>query len=431
MTHKKKEAYLKILLINKFLYPKGGDAISTLMTGRLLQKHGHQVAFWGMSHPDNPAFLHDDTFVPQTEYNEQRRFSEKARAAVNILYSINAQKKIAEFLSRFKPDLVHLNNFAHQISPSILDVIRKYHIPAVMTMHDYKMVCPSYSMLSNGSPCERCAGQKYHQCAIRRCTKGSLFKSMINVAEMTLHHRVLHIYDAIDQFIAPSRFMMNKVKSMGFNGNVVWLPNAVDISTFTPVFGHEEKSAVYVGRLSPEKGIETMIDGFKGTGLRLKIIGDGPLKASLEHKCQKEHLSYVKFFGYLNGHDLFEEIKKSMFLVIPSEWYENNPRAVIEAFSLGKPVLGARIGGIPELVRDGITGLTFTPGDTTDLNAGIKRLISDTDTLAAMGKNARAFVENELNWEKHYNNLMLIYDRAIDTADQKKQSNIKKTRTDR
>jgi len=232
----------------------------------------------------------------------------------------------------------------------------------------------------------------------------------VNVAEMYLHHRVLHIYDKIDLYISPSHFLKDKVQEMGLKGEVTYLSNCVDIEGFKPAFEPRESSMVYVGRLSHEKGVETLIDAAKGIlDVRLKIIGDGPLKGYLEEKVSNGNVDNVEFLGYKTGSDLHDEIRNSMFLVIPSEWYENNPRTVIEAFALGKPVLGARIGGIPELVRDWETGLTYTSGDVADLKEKITLMLENKEKIPEMGKNARSLVEQELNAEVYYERLMEIY----------------------
>ena len=408
---------MKILLINKFLYPKGGDAISTLTTGRVLRAHGHEVIFWGMDHPDNPSYPFTDLFVFQVDYDGGGGLYSKAKTAMKILYSFEARKKMAALLKKIKPDLVHLNNFAHQIGPAVLDEIKKHGIPTVMTMRDYKMVCPTYSMLCSGKICEKCKNGRFYHCGINRCTKGSLFKSMVNVVEMYLHHRVLHIYDKIDHYISPSRFLKNKVGEMGLKGEVAYLPNCVDVGGFEPGYEWQERSIVYVGRLSHEKGVKTLIDAVKSfKGVRLKIIGDGPLKADLEEKVKNENIGNVVFLGYRTGQDLHDQIRNSMFLAIPSEWYENNPRTVIEAFALGKPVVGARIGGIPELVRDWENGLTHTSGDVNDLREKINLMLDNSDKIPEMGKAAREYVEQELNSETHYERLMEIYGRATKKA---------------
>ncbi|RKX94399.1 MAG: glycosyltransferase family 1 protein, partial [Spirochaetes bacterium] len=160
---------MKILLINKFLYPKGGDAISTIETGKLLQNKGHIVFFWGMKSPNNPPFLFDEYFVEEINYEGNLSLRIKLASVFNLMYSLEAKHKIAQLIKIVKPDVVHLNNFAHQISPSILDVFCKFRIPMVMTMRDYKLVCPSYSMLADGKPCERCKNGRYYFCFLKKC----------------------------------------------------------------------------------------------------------------------------------------------------------------------------------------------------------------------------------------------------------------------
>ena len=226
---------------------------------------------------------------------------------------------------------------------------------------------------------------------------------------MYLHHRILHIYDLVDAFISPSRFLKSKLEEMGFKKKIVYLPNFVNLQDYQPEYGWQENSIVYFGRLSKEKGLFTLIEAVKGLDVKLKIIGEGPIRESLEHSAKSKEIGNIEFLGYMSGEDLKNEIKKSMFVVLPSEWYENNPRSIIEGFALGKPAVGARIGGIPELVKDGETGLNFETGNVEDLRSKIKYLINNTDKIVVMGKNARRFVEVELNQEVHYKKLIEIY----------------------
>lgn len=406
---------MRILIINKYLYPKGGDAISTLTTGSILSKNDHEVIYWGMNHPNNPSYPYSKYFVSNIDYDRLNGTFSKAKVAIKILYSFEARKRISDFLSLKKPDFVHLNNIYHQISPSILDIIKKHHIPVVMTMRDYKLVCPTYNMISNGKFCEKCRKGRYYHCLLKRCTKGNLFKSLVNVAEMYLHHRALRIYDNIDLFISPSRFLIKKFKDMGFKKEVVYLPNCIEDTEFTPAYKWQDQNIVYVGRLSDEKGVLTLIDAVKDIpNLSLKIIGEGPLKSSLDTKIVSDCINNIELLGYKSGEELHNEIKKSMFIVIPSEWYENNPRTVIEAFALGKPVVGARIGGIPELVRDWETGLTYESGNVYDLKEKIRLMLRYRNRIPEMGKNARRYVENELNSDVHYKKLMDLYQLAAE-----------------
>lgn len=402
---------MRILLVNKFLYRKGGCATSVINTGELLTSKGHDVEYWGMSHPDNPQYTYQDNFVENIDFQNVGGLGKKLARSANILYSFDAKKKFREVIENFQPDIVHLNNIAHQLSPSVLDVLKQKGIPAVMTMHDYKMVCAIYTLLADGELCDRCANGKYYWCTVKRCTKKTLSGSLVNTLEMYLHHRVLHIYDHIHTYISPSQFMANKTREMGLRGRSEHLPNFVNLDGLEPNYQPTDKSIVYVGRISHEKGLVTLIDAIKGVDVELRVIGDGPLFGEISDKVRQEKVGNVKLLGYLSGNELRSEIRNSMFLVIPSEWYENNPLTVIEAFALGKPAVGARIGGIPELVVDGQTGLTYSAFDASDLREKIERLLA-SDQLTSMGRRARQFVETELDGESHYEKLMPIYRRA-------------------
>jgi len=406
---------MKVLIINKFLYPKGGDAICALAEGRLLGSKGHAVSYWGMSHPSNPEYPHQDLFVAQVDYENPKSIGRFFKTALNILYSFEAKEKIEKVVQLEKPDLVHLHNFAHQISPSILHVFKKYKIPVVMTMHDYKLVCASYALLSENKICELCKGQKYYYCFLEGCVKHSRAKSLVNTVEMYLHHKVMHLYDLIDLFISPSRFLKAKVEEMGLGREVVYVPNFIELDDYKPEFRWHENAIVYFGRLSKEKGLSTLIEAVEGLpNITLKIIGEGPEGESLKSKVKSQKIENVKFLGYKTGDGLKDEIRKSMFVVLPSECYENNPRSVIESFALGKPVIGANIGGIPELVQDGVTGFVFEPGNPRDLRARISALLDDADQISQMGTSARKLVEREFTQEIHYEKLMEVYKQAMD-----------------
>lgn len=404
---------MKILLVNKFLYPAGGDAVSTLTTGQMLLKKGHEVFYWGMKHPRNPPYPFEEYFVDYVDYDRPHNFREKVLMTANIFYSIEAQKKLASLLKVIRPDVAHLNNFAHQISPSILDVFRKFRIPVVMTLRDHKMVCPFWYLLSGGKICEKCKNGRYYWCFLKKCTKGSRAKSFINTVEMYLHHKILHIYDRVDVFISPSNFLKNKLNELGFKKEILVLPNFVDPAEFEPSFEPAGKSILYVGRLSQEKGLFTLLEAVKNTAVTLKIIGAGPLKTPLLEKIAGGGLDNVILEGYKTGEDLKNEIRQAAFTVIPSICYENNPRTVIESFASGKPVVGARIGGIVELVKDFDTGLTFEPGNVADLKEKISFLIVEPELIKRMGKKARKLVEDELNPHRHYEKLLKIYRLAI------------------
>jgi len=400
---------MKVLLINKFLYAKGGDAISTLQTGRLLTAKGHDVVYWGMAHAMNPDYPHQEFFVEYTDLNQPGNIKRRIAIASNILFSFDARAKINELVSNIKPDIVHLNNFAHQISPSILQVFRRHNIPTVMTLHDYKMVCASYLMVNNGKICEACKNGKYNKCFWQKCVKGSRLKSLLNTMEMYLHHKILRLYDLIDVYIAPSIFLRKKLFDMGFIKRIVYLPNFVNgTDTHLPMKTRNNRF-LYFGRLAREKGLETLIRAATGMDIELHIVGAGPYEQTLKRFVKTEGINNVHFRGYKSSTELIEEISEALAVVVPSEWYENNPRAVLESFAAGTPVLGARIGGIPELVIDNETGLTFQPGDIADLKKKILYCIDNKEKVCNMGKKAQHYVRRNFNATKHYSQLIDIY----------------------
>lgn len=400
---------MKVLLINKYFYLPGGADKVFFDEGELLVRGGHAVGFFSMQHPRNLPSPFARYFVPEIDYGQKMGLLEKLKEAGRIVYSWEARKRLRRLLEREKFDVAHLHNIYHQLSPSILDELAGFDVPAVMTLHDYKMVCPTYNLFCRGRLCERCARGKYYHCLLQRCTKGSFTKSLVNVAEMYLHHRLLAQYNKVAVFISPSQFLKAKLAEMGFKREIISLPNFVRTKEFNPCFGSEENSVVYFGRLSREKGLFTLMDAMKNLKLTLKVIGEGPQREELEKKAGEEGFDNVRFLGFLHGRELHEEIRKSLFVVIPSEWPEIFGLVIIEGFALGKPVVGARIGAIPELVRDFETGLTFEPGNAQDLREKIRYLLGHPELVREMGIRARQVVEEDFGPEKHYCRLVDIY----------------------
>lgn len=419
---------LTVLHINKFHYLRGGSETIYFETAKLLESHGHKSIFFSMRHPENIACYTSDYFVSYIDFNKINSLTGHIKAIGRVLYSLEAKKCVSRLLKDRHPvDIAHLHNIHHQISPSILHELRKRKIPIVMTLHDYKMVCASYNMLVHERPCEVCARGQFQKAIKHKCLKDSFVKSALSAIEMYLHHTVLDIYNNVDIFISPSIFLKDKLWEMGFRKEIVYLPNFIDIHKFDEFEAEADKdgrdkesSFVYFGRLTHGKGLVTLLEAAKllshrnrNNKIQIKIIGDGLLREELEKKVEAEGISNVRFFGYMNGKALYQEIKKSMAAILPSEWYENSPMSVIEAFVFGKPVIGSRIAGIPELVRDNETGLTVEPGNPEDLSSKIEYLVNNPDKTAEMGENARRFVEQNLNAEKYYQKLMEVYKRAI------------------
>ncbi|MBD3413070.1 MAG: glycosyltransferase [Candidatus Aminicenantes bacterium] len=400
---------MKILLVNKFFYLKGGAERAFFDTAELLKRKGHEILSFSMKHPNNKESSFSNYFVSPVDFNQISGFGNKIKAAGRILYSVESQKKISELMEYKRPGLVHLHNIHSQISPSILFAIKKYNLPVVMTLHDYKLACPVYTFFRDQKPCEKCSGQHYYHCLIHKCSKSSYFKSLLNTLEMYLHHQLLHIYGLVDAFICPSRFLYEKISETGYQFKSHYLPNFIHFDKYVPSYTWEDKTLVYFGRLSEEKGLSTLCEAAKGLDIKVKIIGDGPLKHDLEKKVSQENIKNIIFTGYQKGRHLYDHIKNSMAAVLPSLWYENNPRMILESFALGKPVIGSRIGGIPELVMDEKTGFTFKPGDAQDLRDKILYLTKNPVRIKQMGRHSRQWAERHFQPEIHFKKLMRIY----------------------
>lgn len=403
---------MKVLLINKYFYHRGGSEAVFFETAGLLRERGHDVSVFSMSDPRNLASPDAGDFVSRVDFDRGGSLRNRAKIPGRMLYSLEARRKLKRLLERETPDIVHAHNIHHQISPSIFPLLTARRVPIVMTLHDYKLVCPAYTLYARGRVCERCRGGRYYHGLLRRCTKDSYLKSGLSMLEMYLHHRLLRLYGHVAIFISPSLFLKAKVEAMGFPGPVVHLPSAVSTEGVRPSFAGRSKSIAYFGRLSPEKGLATLLAALEGTDVRCHVIGDGPLKAALVREARDRGLTRLAFHGHLSPDLTREKVREARFVIVPSLWYENHPRAVTESFALGKPVIASRIGGLPELVREGETGLLFEPGNPRDLRTKILSLLPDSEKISRMGENARRRVERELHPDGYYAGLMSLYDRA-------------------
>jgi len=404
---------MKVLLVNKFYYLRGGAERSVFETKRLLENRGHDVIPFSMVDDRNAPSPYGQYFVDHVEFNTGHSVRQKLGIVPRVIYYREARRKLERLLRRERVDVAHLHNIAHQISPSILDSLRKYRVPVVQTLHDYKLICPTYTLLAGGQVCQRCLGGHYYHAAVQRCNKGSLTASLLNVVEMYAH-RAMGLYRrGIDLYLAPSRFLKNKLREDGLpRAPVMYLPNAIDAGQYQPRYG-DDGYGLYFGRLSPEKGVHTLIRAMKGLkDIELRIIGEGLQRDRLQRAVQEDNLENVRFCGPLYGDDLKTVLAGARFVVVPSECYENCPFSVLESFAMGKPVLGAAIGGIPELIDPGIDGLLFRPGDPIDLQRKMRQLDRDGEQRIAMGRRARQKVERLFGLTSHYRKLMQAY-RAV------------------
>jgi glycosyltransferase involved in cell wall biosynthesis len=360
-----------------------------------------------MTHPKNEPSEYADYFVSQVDY-ETPGLGNKLSSALKVLYSVEARRKIDSLLDVFTPDVAHLHVFQHQISPSILGPLKKRGIPVVNTLHDLKPICPTYHCYLDGAVCEACSGRRFYHCTLKKCTKGSLSKSVVNTVEMYLHHR-LGYYKQIDHYIAVSRFYRELMIREGFSADrLSHVPNFVDISAF-PLSEVDDGYVLYFGRLSDEKGVDLLVDCARmAPEIRFVIAGTGPSSNVL--RTAAASLSNFNVVGHKTGSELTNLIGGCALTTLPATGFENCPMSVLESLAMGKPVIGARIGGIPELINEGHDGYCFVPGSADDCVRKIKKLLDLSATSrSSMGRKGREKVESEFTAESHYERLMSIY----------------------
>lgn len=404
---------MKILMVNKFFYIKGGSETYYFALKRLLEKMGHEVIDFSMTDEKNFDSPYKKYYVKSIDYNNNSNFFEKMRSGINVIYSFEARRKFEILVKKTKPDLIHLHLFQHQLSPSILDIAKKYDIPTVYTAHDLKMICLNYKMMHHGKICEECRGEHYYRCAVNRCVKDSFFKSCINVAE-GYFHKMRHSYDVIDEIITPSDFYFQKFIEFGVDSSrVTHIPNFTDADTIQiEKSADSEKYFLYFGRLSEEKGIMTLLHAVENSQIHIKIVGTGPLKALVEMYKKNNQLDNVEILGFMSGKELMNVIGNAKAVILPSEWYENGPYSAIESLQLARPIIGADIGGIPELVEH--NGFLFKSGNAKALKESLQRMesLSENDYAAMQQKSLELF-KSYYTEQYHYKMLKKVYQKAI------------------
>lgn len=401
---------MKILQINKFFYRKAGTEVYMFDLADLLKKQGHEVIEFSMQDARNKNSAYSQYFIKNIDFNKREGLIKDFKKALHLLYSFETKHQLETLIKKTKPDIAHLHNFNFQLTPSILSVLKKHKIPVVWTMHDYKLICPNYRLFTQGQRCERCKVYKYYNCFRYKCIKDSHSLSFLAMLEMYLHKLILKSYNKINLFISPSKFLQAKVGEWGIaKDKVQQVYNFVDISKFKPNFIPGE-GVLYYGRLSTEKGLFTLLKAFKELPeINLQIVGAGPQKEQIKQYISDHKLNNVKLLGYKKGQELFDLIRNSRFIVVPSGWYENNPLTILEAFAMAKPVIGSDLGGISELVTNGQTGLLFKPDNLLALKNTIKNNYNNLELIEKMGQNARLFAEKKCSPQVHLEQILQIY----------------------
>ena len=401
------KTYMKILIVNKFLYPNGGSETYIFKLGDALTALGHEVQYFGMEHEGRCVGNSAEAYTSDMDFHGGSKLS-KLTYPIKTIYSSEARKKVRLVLDDFKPDVVHLNNFNYQLTPSIILEIVKWRkqngrdCRIVFTAHDYQLICPNHmcNIPSTHKNCEKCVGGKFGNCIKNKCIHNSAAKSVVGAAEGAFW-KLKGTYKYIDKIICCSEFMKSKMdKNPLFAGKTVAKHNFiehVDISDDSylndadPLLKLPENYVLYFGRYSVEKGIVSMVDACNMLPeVDFVFAGKGDYEKNIES------LQYATNVGFRTGADLEKLIRGAAFTVYPSEWYENNPFSVMESQERLVPVIGADIGGIPELIEDGVNGKLFESGNAEALADAIKYLWDNPDELRKYRDNLRQTVKSRL-----------------------------------
>ena len=399
---------MKILFINKFLYQKGGSETYLFNLASYMKNQGHSIDYFGMQDEKNIAGNSMQLSVSNMEFKGVT--IGKVLYPFKIIYSHEARQKIRTIIEATKPDIVHLNNYNFQITPSILYEIKNYNIPVVMTLHDFQVVCPNHMMYlaSRQQVCEECKGRKYLNCARNKCIHNSRIKSLLAAFEGALYYKLGTYEKYIDLFIAPSHFLKNKLVEFGEKESKIKVLHNFTKESPKEYTANKQKYVLYFGRLSSEKGIDTLVKSCKKLPhIHFKFVGSGELENELKG------VDNIEFLGFKSGTELSKLISEALFSVYPSEWYENCPMSVLESQMYGTPVIGADIGGIPELIRNNVDGLLFDPGNEDELSKKIRYLYENEKVLSQYSENCFNKAK-DFSISKYYKDLMTYYDIAIE-----------------
>jgi len=392
---------MKILQINNFLEKYGGSETVYLNTIELLKQNGNEVLSLSLL-PKNGVDVNVSNYFVDIKSLYHSKF-----------YSIAAKKKIEHLIKIEKPQIAHIHNIFSGVTFSIISTLIKNHIPIVITIHDFRLLCPVFIFYNKQSQiCEKCNGGKYYNCLINNCSPFGIVRSALVMFESYFRQWFIPFEKRIDRFIFVSDFTMNK-----FFEKYSSLKNkSSQLYNFTFNFNFEEnktekKYFLFVGRLSREKGLLTLIRAFKELpDLKLLIVGEGPLKKDILLEAPPN----VELLGFKEGEELRLLIKNAYFVLVTSECYENNPMVIVESFAMGTPVIGSNIGGIPEIIHDGSVGFLFEPGNVY----GLVRILTNTLEISTkdyfiISTNAFNFAKQHFNASSHYNKLIKIYNSAI------------------
>ncbi|HTZ95884.1 MAG TPA: glycosyltransferase family 4 protein [Terriglobales bacterium] len=403
---------MKILFCNKYNFPFSGTEVYLFELMDLLRAHGHEVALFSMSDSRGASTPFDEWFVPHIDFkDESRSWTARAKLAAHAIYSTDARQRLRQLIARFRPDIAHIRNIYHHLSPSILWELKAQGIPTLYHLNDFKLLCPAYNFVSHGHACEKPCTGKFWKVFTEGCYTESRCASAVLVAEAYFHYWLKTYRKCVDHFLTPSQFAKDLLIRNKFDPpSISVLPHFQKLSPAPPPPALDAP-ILYFGRLSPEKGVTDLIHAMRSLPqLRLSIAGDGPERAQLERLVKILDLNNVDFLGHLGGEELNQAIAASRFTVLPSHAYETLGKSILESYAWQRPVVASDLGSRRELVHPHETGLLYEPGNVEQLANAISQLAFQPQVIARMGAAARSLIETNHTPEKHYQELMRVYD---------------------
>jgi glycosyltransferase involved in cell wall biosynthesis len=375
------------------------------------------VVDFAMEHPDNLASSNSRHFAPRRDYVDRSRpLPSRARDALSSVYSLSARLKLRKLLEEERPDIAHMHIIYHQLTLSIVDELVRQKIPSVMTLHDYKIGCPAYVMYRDGKPCSLCTTGPVENALVHRCVKGSRAASLLAAVEARAA-RIRGSYRKIDAYVAPSGFAGRVAIAAGVDpGAVHVIPNFLPASEIGDPISELEGSPrfFFAGRLEEVKGVREMLDAYASGDPRLGKLVLAGAGGELEDEVRAvaAQASNIEYLGRLEREDVLAQMRRSRALLVPSRWHENNPMSLLEARAIGVPVICTDMGGLPEMVDDGIDGLVVTRASVAELSGAIARLAENPWLALDMGRKGNIRFLKENTSEVHYERLMSAYEAA-------------------
>lgn len=385
---------MRILLVHNQYQHRGGEDTVLESELKLLQKYGETV--------DTLMFNNDQIKSPL----------EKIKYGLYSFYNPESSRLLERKIKEFRPDVIHVHNFFPIASPALFYAANKQDIPIVMTLHNYRLICPNAMFFRDDQVCEACISKSFAlDGVLHGCYRNSRVQTLF-LAGMTWFHRTAGTWpERVDKYILLTQFAKNKFLDSSLklsDTKMVIKPNFVEDRGFDP---EKEEYCLFVGRLSKEKGIDTLLEAFKNSERKIVIVGTGPFSDKVEEYAEKH--SNIEYAGFQSIDFIIAKLKKAKALIFTSIWYEGMPMTILEAFSAATPVICGDLGGPAEIVQDKKTGLVYSVGDSADLLKKVEWLYDHHGEHRVMCTNARAEFEKKYSEQGNYHQLLSIYKDVI------------------